>query len=1085
MAGNNVEIRISAVGAEQTAAVIKAVGDAGGRIGTIVAKGASDGGQGLREMETVARSTTGTLTSLGQHAQTAFAVFTGVQLSRIFEQALGSVRDFASGVVQASMTMEQISSTLRVGTGDATSAGKAFDFVRDTARTMGLDLESSAQAFGRLAAASRGTALEGQATRDIFVAMSSAGTVLGLSTADMGRGFTALTQIISKGTVSSEELRGQLGELLPGAMQIAARSMGVTTEKLGEMLQQGQVLASDFLPRFAREIQRAYGGEAVRASEGLRASFNKLSTEFFLLKTQIGDGISGSLAKLLTWASDLVRHLAEGAGETANLQRIWFATWKSAQLAVLPVVDILGDSLIPTLKVAGAAAGAFGVGMSAGFSVIAGPLAYISSVIDDLSNKKWPSHTRATLEANVATAEARQRLAEAVTAFEDLRTSQTLTVESTKKTTEALASTAAAQTQTIAITKEHEKAIDSLRMEFEALFQTKAEQEIVKITAKFKDAPEPVRAWARAIAQAITQVKDLREQEKVLERARTTGLDALRRYSQETDGLTRKYEAQTRVAGVLEQEVQRLNRSYARVEEIRAATNETVKLHREQREAAETAQESQREAARGWSMFEREAALSSKGFADRFGEAWEGFKGGASDAFAAASSFLVDFITGTKSAGEAFVDFGKAILRTITELLAQSAVKQVLKFAGGVVDLVSSGVSGLLGFAKGGIVGQAGEAPGAGDTIPALLELGEMVLPRDLVAKLGEAFGASGSGGGILAGLSNLAFNFQHGGLEAALLGLTPAQHAAALGAGGAAFADLAALGIPASQVGFAAAELGAVGVEATGTAGLLGAGGALAGAAAGAAALGIAANLGLAIFGGNPTGPSAIGTYSGTAAGAAAGALIGTFVFPGVGTVLGGLLGAALGGSLGGFLGGLFGAPSNHALVRAEDSMKNPIVTGHVLDALGMIQTAADKRYTIDLLTGGGPQLAPPAGATVRFDGAQFRRAHTHVVDEALDDAIDEAMRNVLAREYPDGPKTVPFAEGGVVTKPTMALIGEAGPEAVIPLRKMRSGGATYQINVYALDPSSIDARVIDKIVAGIEKKKGRTAMVGSTARG
>jgi len=35
-----------------------------------------------------------------------------------------------------------------------------------------------------------------------------------------------------------------------------------------------------------------------------------------------------------------------------------------------------------------------------------------------------------------------------------------------------------------------------------------------------------------------------------------------------------------------------------------------------------------------------------------------------------------------------------------------------------------------------------------------------------------------------------------------------------------------------------------------------------------------------------------------------------------------------------------------------------------------------------------------------------------------------------------------VGMAEGGIVREPTFALIGEAGPEAVIPLSKMGYGG-------------------------------------------
>jgi hypothetical protein len=45
-----------------------------------------------------------------------------------------------------------------------------------------------------------------------------------------------------------------------------------------------------------------------------------------------------------------------------------------------------------------------------------------------------------------------------------------------------------------------------------------------------------------------------------------------------------------------------------------------------------------------------------------------------------------------------------------------------------------------------------------------------------------------------------------------------------------------------------------------------------------------------------------------------------------------------------------------------------------------------------------------------------------------------------------------VALAEGGLVTRPTSALIGEAGPEAVIPLDRLGNmGGATYNITVNA----------------------------------
>jgi hypothetical protein len=55
------------------------------------------------------------------------------------------------------------------------------------------------------------------------------------------------------------------------------------------------------------------------------------------------------------------------------------------------------------------------------------------------------------------------------------------------------------------------------------------------------------------------------------------------------------------------------------------------------------------------------------------------------------------------------------------------------------------------------------------------------------------------------------------------------------------------------------------------------------------------------------------------------------------------------------------------------------------------------------------------------------------------------ELTRRGLNQIAPD----MPMADGGIVTKPTRALIGEAGAEAVIPLDRMGSMGSTVNVNV------------------------------------
>jgi SLT domain-containing protein len=49
-------------------------------------------------------------------------------------------------------------------------------------------------------------------------------------------------------------------------------------------------------------------------------------------------------------------------------------------------------------------------------------------------------------------------------------------------------------------------------------------------------------------------------------------------------------------------------------------------------------------------------------------------------------------------------------------------------------------------------------------------------------------------------------------------------------------------------------------------------------------------------------------------------------------------------------------------------------------------------------------------------------------------------------------------LAEGGIVTSATLAMIGEKGPEAVIPLDRMgQMGGSNVTINVNGGDPQSV----------------------------
>lgn len=71
--------------------------------------------------------------------------------------------------------------------------------------------------------------------------------------------------------------------------------------------------------------------------------------------------------------------------------------------------------------------------------------------------------------------------------------------------------------------------------------------------------------------------------------------------------------------------------------------------------------------------------------------------------------------------------------------------------------------------------------------------------------------------------------------------------------------------------------------------------------------------------------------------------------------------------------------------------------------------------------------------------------------------------------------PTLTPLAEGGIVTNPTAALIGEAGPEAVIPLNKMGAMGTT---NITINMPAGADGQDIVSALQNYVRTNGSVAL-------
>lgn len=238
----------------------------------------------------------------------------------LVRQVAVAFRDISAELLRAQGRLDNFQAGVQFALGR--EAGNDLQYVRESASTLGLELISLSRSYVQFNAAARGTSLEGARAREVFEAVSQSSAVLGLSADRTEGALRALGQMMSKGTVQAEELRGQLGDQLPGAFRIAAAAIGVTESKLSEMLERGEIISSDFLPKFAAQLKRELGDNVATAADGAQQAINRFASAFERLKQNtadsgIGDAIKGQL-NILSDAFDDISRSMEGARKSGE-----------------------------------------------------------------------------------------------------------------------------------------------------------------------------------------------------------------------------------------------------------------------------------------------------------------------------------------------------------------------------------------------------------------------------------------------------------------------------------------------------------------------------------------------------------------------------------------------------------------------------------------------------------------------------------------------------------------------------------------------------------------------------------------------
>ena len=282
---------------------------------------------------------------LGDTSGALSTLATGVKAHAVGMLAFGAAAAMAGKqVLDASLQMDRLNKAYATITGSSSAAQNQLDYLYDVTQRLGLQFQGTAEAAKGFFAAGKDSALKDH-LNGIFESVSMAGSALALSKDQMDGVFLALGQMISKGKVQAEELRGQLGERLPGAFDMAAKAMGVTTAKLDDMLKKGQVTAEEMLPKLAKVLHDDFAVAAAEASQGLQGQLNRLSTEWTRFQASLLNG--DAAAKVMKQLASGMKVLADHGAEIASIvgKGIQWAVWTAGVYAAIKALSGLGTAV--------------------------------------------------------------------------------------------------------------------------------------------------------------------------------------------------------------------------------------------------------------------------------------------------------------------------------------------------------------------------------------------------------------------------------------------------------------------------------------------------------------------------------------------------------------------------------------------------------------------------------------------------------------------------------------------------------------------------------------------------------------------
>ena len=211
-----------------------------------------------------------------------------------------------AGITSQASALQRMQRGLAMASVDAKDFAEAQAAVGEMSQKLLMPLEQTTKFFAQLRANTREYNLSVAETKEILEGTALAIMATGGSADDLEGAMRAVVQILSKGGVQAEELRGQLGERFPGAVVKFAKANKLSFEELQARLEAGTVGIREFVT-FAKENYADYAKFSEQlatapeyAGQRLKIALEQISLEIGGLFGPVGADIQDLLTETIS-----------------------------------------------------------------------------------------------------------------------------------------------------------------------------------------------------------------------------------------------------------------------------------------------------------------------------------------------------------------------------------------------------------------------------------------------------------------------------------------------------------------------------------------------------------------------------------------------------------------------------------------------------------------------------------------------------------------------------------------------------------------------------------------------------------------